>query len=362
MTRLVKTCGRSSLLRGAMIAAVGGLLALSLASVVRASPAEASEQAGSAAGGGLVHRLMYEADTGANEYLVYTPRGWNRNERFPLYVMLHGCGTTAEQQMHANLLNPLADQERFVVVYPDNGGQCWRAVSAEAASITRGGGGDADIVAGITRAVTADFHADAERVYVMGMSSGAFQASAAAAAYPDLYAAAGVMAGGGYAMDFTCMVLPDLADVVAGLYAPRTVQQMGPRAHVMPFLAIGGTTDPLGETPLIGGCSRQAYREWMIANNLLMPGSSDVFRDDPALTVTGRVPDGHAWTMNVATDRGGCQIAERWIVDGMGHFWSGGSTDLEYAGEFNDPRGPSASEASWNFFKKFTLHEGNTTC
>ncbi|KUO05550.1 extracellular catalytic domain type 1 short-chain-length polyhydroxyalkanoate depolymerase [Streptomyces caeruleatus] len=328
--------------------------------LVTAPPALAAEPADTAGGAGHVERRVYEAATGTNEYLVYVPQGWKETDRLPLYVMLHGCLTTAEQQMHANLLNPLADRERFLVAYPDNGGQCWRAVLNDQASSTRGGGGDADIVAGITREVISRYQADSDRVYLAGMSSGAFQTSATGAAYPDLYAAIGVSAGGGYGMDFvSCMLLTDL---VARLHAPQVVEQMGPRAHVMPFFSIGGTNDPLGEAQL-GGCARSAAIQWLAVNNLLKPGTDgDTFRDDPQSTKSGQVPGGYAWTSKVARDPHGCQITERWIVDGMGHFWSGGSTDPVYADVFNDPKGPSASEASWRFFKQFTLSRGNTAC
>jgi poly(3-hydroxybutyrate) depolymerase len=324
-------------------------------------PALASGADDTAGGRGRVDHRTYHAKTGVNDYLVYVPRGWKKTDKLPLYVMVHGCGTTAEQQMHANLLNPLADRERFLVAYPDNGGQCWRAVVNDKASVTRGGGGDADIVAGITRQVISGYHADSERVYLAGMSSGAFQTSATGAAYPDLYAAIGVSAGGGYGMDFlTCMILPDLA---ARLYAPGTVAQMGSRAHVMPFFSIGGTRDPLGQQPGLGGCARLATIEWLATDNLLRPGKhGDAFREDPAPTRTGQVPGGYSWTMKVARDSRGCQISQRWIVDGMVHFWSGGTTDPTYAGVFNDPKGPSASEASWRFFKQFTLSHGNTAC
>ncbi|MFI7294889.1 alpha/beta hydrolase family esterase [Streptomyces sp. NPDC050121] len=336
-------------------------VAASCLTLVVAPPALAAEHEDTAGGEGHVDQRTYEASTGVNDYLVYVPKGWKPADRLPLYVMVHGCGTTAEQQMHANLLNPLADRERFLVAYPDNGGQCWRAVSNDKASTTRGGGGDADIVAGITRQTSSAYHVDTDRVYLMGMSSGAFQSSATATAYPELYAAAGVSAGGGYGMDFlSCMVLPD---ATALLYAPQAVEQMGPRAHVMPFFSIGGTSDPLGEQPVLGGCARQAYLEWLAVNNLLKPGTDgDTFRDDPTSSRTGQVPDGYAWTSKVARGRDGCQIAERWIVDGMSHYWPGGTTDPEYAGTFNDPKAPSASEASWRFFEQFTRSGGNTAC
>ncbi|MCZ1004105.1 hypothetical protein O1M63_49175 [Streptomyces mirabilis] len=116
--------------------------------LVFAPPVLSAERSDTAGVAGRVDHRTYEGSTGVNDYLVYVPERWKPSERLPLYVMVHGCGTTAEQQMHANLLNPLADRERFLVVYPDNGGQCWRAVSNDKASTTRGGGGDADIVAG----------------------------------------------------------------------------------------------------------------------------------------------------------------------------------------------------------------------
>src|SRR5207248_1903462 len=143
------------------------------------------------------------------DYLVYKPAGWKKKEHLPLYVLLHGCGTTANQMMGSTLLNPVADTGRFLVVYPDNQGGCWHAVSEDAYStgaagtggnITRGAGGEADIVAGITKRVTAAYNADPNRVYLMGMSSGAFQVSATASAYPELFAAVGENAGSGPGM------------------------------------------------------------------------------------------------------------------------------------------------------------------
>jgi poly(3-hydroxybutyrate) depolymerase len=345
------------------------LLATAAAAAVLglAFTAPADADTGDTGGGaGRVDHRTYQASTGTNDYLVYVPKGWTGSERLPLYVNLHGCSETAAQQMGASLLNQVADRERFIVAYPDNGGQCWRAVSNIEASITRGGGGDADIVAGITRQVIASYNVNTERVYVAGISSGAFQASAAAAAYPDLYAAVGMASGGGYGMDVFCVLQPDFTVPVN---AARAVAQMGSRAHVMPTFTVGGDLDALGEMSAPSGCTRLAYEQWLITNNLLKPRTDgDTFRPDPASTTTGQVPDGYTWTREMARGRDGCQISERWIVHGMGHHWSGGSTDPIYsdpqgpAGGFDDPKGPSASEASWRFFRNFTLTGGNTAC
>lgn len=352
-----------------------GILLLACASLVgcdSAGPGPASEPADIDVplGKGKVDSATFQAPQDSYDYLTYTPAGWKQSDRLPLYVMLHGCGTTPDQQMNSNLLNPLADRERFIVLYADNGtlshllpglGQCWRGgLGFDSSSISRGGGGDADAVAGMTKAVMEKYNVDPQRVYLMGMSAGAFQSTATGAAYSDLFAAIGINAGGGYAMGFPCLAM---TDEVVPTYAQMAVSAMGTRAHVMPFFSIGGTEDPLGETAAPGGCSRLAFKQWMATNNILATGKPDgtAFTQDDAATQMGTVPNGYPWTRYIWRDQKRCQIGERWIVEGMGHFWSGGTSDPAWAA-FTDPKGPSATVASWRFFKQFTLSGGNIAC
>jgi poly(3-hydroxybutyrate) depolymerase len=354
--------------------------------------------------GRLHHRVYGKFDDIRFSYLVYMPEGWKRTQRLPLYVAVHGCGTSANQFMGSTLLNRVADRERFLVVYPDNEAGCWRAVSDDAVlgtatgtpNITRGAGGDVDIVAGITKRVLRRYNANRNRVYMAGMSSGAFQASATAAAYPELFAAVGVSAGPGPGMAVTCV---GYHDSLVPLYAQKAVAAMGRRAHVMPFFAIGGTRDPLGMQPGVGGCARLAYLQWIYINNLLKPNSNtvvpgaggllpprggdfvrrsmsgvfeDTYRTDPYSTKTGQKRNGYRWTRYVARDHAGCEIAQKWVVHGMSHYWPGGSRDPKYTDQqapgpggapgFNDPKAPSGSELTWRFFKQFTLKGGNTAC
>jgi poly(3-hydroxybutyrate) depolymerase len=72
----------------------------------------------------------------ANGYsaLVYTPAGLSTRRPVPLFVMVHGCNTTADQQMGATQLNVLADREKFVVLYPDHEGDRTSTPSAAGGS------------------------------------------------------------------------------------------------------------------------------------------------------------------------------------------------------------------------------------
>lgn len=95
----------------------------------------------------------------------------------------------------ASAMSAVADAERFLVMYPDNGSQCWRALGDKPTSVHRGAGGDADIIAYMTKEVMAKYNVDLQHVYIMVASGGAVMTSATVAAYPDLYAAAAVLSG-----------------------------------------------------------------------------------------------------------------------------------------------------------------------
>jgi poly(3-hydroxybutyrate) depolymerase len=377
--------------RGAsrLAASLAVAVAATVASVAAPSPAHAYP---ADLGSGIVHDLNYtwsfpatsggRGSSGTYDYLAYTPTGWTASESLPMYVVLHGCpakdGQGAQAMMEATRLNALADEERFVVLYAANGARCWRASSPGRSNAIRGGGGDADIVAGMTRQTMSTFNVDTERVYILGFSSGGSQASATGYAYPDIYPGVGTDAASGPSMDTTCNAMND---ATARSFAESTVQQMGTRARAVPFFAIGGDgilggqedpvgwVDSTGTLPKVSGCTRIAYLTALEIGKLVTPGAGpDDFKT--SITETGAITQaedgtplaGVPWKRQVALDPSGCPIAENWIT-GTGHKWMGGSTDPAYAHwGINDPRAPSTGRNSWNFFKQFTLSGGNTAC
>jgi poly(3-hydroxybutyrate) depolymerase len=378
--------GRGARVRILLAAVAAGALASALPGAAAPAPRYALE----GGKGHVDYRLYGKLNGGLRyDYLVYRPVGWKKTDRLPLYVALHGCAMSGFDMMAATWLNPIADRERFLVAYPDNQSNCWHAVSDDGVipgvdqkDITRGAGGDADIVAGITKRIIAAYNVDRTRVYLAGGSAGAFQTAAASSAYPELYAAIGIVAGPGPGMAVTCVGYPDS---VVPAYAKWAVAQMGKRAHVIPFFAIGGTVDPLGETAITGGCTHRAYQEMLYINNMLrpspkspMPGMCgllpprvtsvleaqgtcvDTYMTNPYATRHGQAKDGYRWTRHSAQDTSTmCEIGEEWIVKGMGHTWSGGSGNPAMQG---DPRGPKTSDLTWYFFKRFRLVHGQVVC
>jgi poly(hydroxyalkanoate) depolymerase family esterase len=304
---------------------------------------------------GQTQDFTYGSGPTSHGYIVHTPRGWTAGDRMPLLVVLHGCQTSAYQQMEASLFNPLADEKGFVVVYPDTDAvenaqpgplvRCWQFYLPQD---SKRGQGDGAVIAGITRRVMSGWHIDRQRVYVMGMSAGAFLSADLAAEYPDVYAASGENAGGAYA-DPGCLVGGQGLPVATT--ATLAFEEMGPRARVVPRIVIGGDADT-GVTP---ACADNALLQSLRTDNLVIDGrQTGPIRLVPSSIQTGQVPGGHSYTVSNYVDKHGRLIGQRYLVHGMNHYWSGGSSNPEWA-DFTDPKGPSAALASWQFLSRFTL-------
>ncbi len=311
---------------------------------------------------GKAQSFLYGSGPASHPYIVYAPRDWTASRHMPLMVVLHGCQTTAYQQMEASLYNPLADKLGFVVVYPDTDAaenaqpgplaRCWQFY---APADSQRGQGDGAVVADITRRVVGRWSIDRQRVYVMGMSAGAFLSANLSAEYPDLYAASGENAGGAFA-DPKCL-LGDAGLPVAST-AALAFAEMGSHARVVPRIVLGGDADT-GVTP---ECADNALIQSLRTDNLVISGQqAGPIRLSPVSIRSGQVPDGHSYLVSNYVDQYDCLIGQRYLIHGMNHFWSGGSSNPKWA-DFTDPKGPSAAVASWQFLSRFTLSNTQRPC
>ena len=144
-------------------------------------------------------RLAVTAAFGANpgnlRMLSYAPGGLAPGA--PLVVVLHGCTQDAEGYAAGAGWIDLADRYGFALVVPDqqaanNPNRCFNWFQPDDAG--RGRGEAASIRAMIEAAVVAH-RCDRSRVFVTGLSAGGAMASAMLAAYPEVFAGGGVIAG-----------------------------------------------------------------------------------------------------------------------------------------------------------------------
>jgi poly(hydroxyalkanoate) depolymerase family esterase len=296
-------------------------------------------------------------------YLLHTPTTYVPGRPAPLVVVVHGCQTTAEQEMELTLYNRVAEREGFLVLYPEvNAAEaaqtgpianCWQFF--DPASYFRGNG-DPAAIAEMTRAAMRERAVDAERVYAIGVSAGGLMVAVDAAAYSELYAAVGLVASAGFS-DAPCFATGVGTPVEAG--AQLAFEQMGPRARVVPLIAIGST----GDLAFPASCTDKAVQQSLRTNNLVIGGSQDApLSLAPAATDEEQVPGGRAYAVGRFEDPDGCLVAEKWIIDGMPHAWPGGSDDPEYAGGYTDPTAPDGAEGTWKFLSRYRLSETDMPC
>lgn len=314
---------------------------------------------------GTTSEIRYSGLLGQYRSLVYVPATVRADQPAPLVVVLHGANTTAEQQRDANLFDPVADRERFIVMYPDHETdgslglhplQSWRFW--DPLEMQRGVG-DAQAIAELTRQAMAEWNVDPERVYVVGMSAGGWMTSIMGATYPDLYAAIGVAEGGGYGIGIAGLGQPLGPSLIRPeVLALAAYQAMGTHARIVPVIHFQGDKDAAA-TPALG---ENAVQQWLMTNNLVASGSlSAPFPLAPTETIDVTPADGYPYHIDIYKDADGCRILEQVRIEEMEHYWPGGSDDPRLAG-FTDPRAPSGAEMSWAFFKRFRLSDTALPC
>jgi poly(hydroxyalkanoate) depolymerase family esterase len=272
---------------------------------------------------------------GTRAYKLYVPSG-AEGRALPLLVMLHGCTQGADDLAAGTRMNELAESGSFFVVYPEqsanaNGQRCWNWFKADD---QRRDSGEPSIIAGITRQIAATQPVDTQRIYVAGMSAGGAMAVIMGATFPDLYAAVGVHSGLAYGaahdMPSAFMAMKQGApDPAQGKTRAAQAARAVDFTRSVPTIVFHGDRD--GTVHPRNG--EQVLHQWADG-----AGRATVRQ--------GQVSGGRAYTRSVYQDAEGQPVAERWVVHGAGHAWSGGSS----RGSYTDPHGPDASTEMVRFF------------
>lgn len=279
------------------------------------------------------------------DYFLYIPGTVGRRDRVPLLVMLHGCNQEASTFAQGSRMNELAEEHRFVVLYPQqslraNALRCWNWFDPRTAH----GAGDAAAIVALVRDVARQYPIDRSRVYVAGISAGGAMTAILALCYGALFAACAVVSG----------VMYRAADsAVAGARAMRSGSPVSPESMAedaasrlsrklgfVPALVIHGTHDSVVHPSNAEQIVRQFRRFAALLGASLAPLSAAV---EQRITTEGR---SYGQRDYLRSD----QLLLRSIsIEGLGHAWSGGDQYLH----FNDSAQPDASRLIWDFLSRF---------
>ena len=267
--------------------------------------------------------LRHTTATASRNYRLYLPA--NQPEALmPLIIMLHGCTQSPEDFAAGTNMNALAEEFGCLVAYPAqpsgvNAQKCWNWFRAEDQGRDHG---EPALIAGLTKDILKNHKADPARVYIAGLSAGGAAAAIIAAAYPDLYQAAGVHSG---------LPVGAAQDLPSAFSAMRSGAAGTPLPRAVPTIVFHGLADPTVHPGNGAAVIAQA-----------LTAQSDLRRT----TETGTSAGGRTYRLTRHNAADGRILAEHWEITGAGHAWAGGRP----SGSYTDPAGPDASREMLRFF------------
>ncbi len=293
------------------------------------------------------HHAFFSLTQPKRHYGLYLPGRYAGAKKWPLVVMLHGCKQDALTFASGTRMNLLADREEFVVLYPEqrrlaNAYRCWNWFDSSA----QRGEGEAALIAGMVRDVTARYALDPARVYIAGMSAGGAMTSIMASCYGNLFAACAVHSGLMYrAAGSASEAMRSMKHGSNASPANAAKQALAREDFAfVPALVIHGRED---------STVNPSNADQIVEQFMAMAGSGDAAK--PAHSDVAHNQSGEGRYAHEILDyhHGTSLVVRKVMVDGLGHAWSGG--DGNYA--FNDPQGPDASRMIWAFVSQFERSE-----
>jgi poly(hydroxyalkanoate) depolymerase family esterase len=292
----------------------------------------------------FLHALLPQS---RRSFHLYLPGRYDANRSWPLLVMLHGCKQDPVAFSEGTRMNQLADQEGFLVLYPEqkrfaNAYRCWNWFDSSA----QRAGGEAALIAGMVRDVSAAYAVDPARVYIAGLSAGGAMTSIMASCYGNLFAACAVHSGLMYraaeSVSEASKAMKRGSRASPEEVARQAVAQK--EFAYVPVIVIHGSGD----------------------NTVNAVNADQVVEQFLAMSVHGG-EDGTKLTEFSSSKRGGDRypyeireyrrghalLLRKVLVYGLDHAWSGGNPEHP----FNDPNGPDASRMIWEFFSDFQRSE-----
>jgi polyhydroxybutyrate depolymerase len=288
------------------------------ASAVRAStyPTASGRAVAAQSSGRSMRQIM--VDGLPRSYIRYEPAGLDVSIPVPLVLVLHARGGNGAGAERAYGMSQLAEQNGFVVVYPDALG----AARAWNAGQVAGQSNDVSFVRAVVEQEAVARPLDEARIFVCGHSSGAAMTYRLAGEASELFSAVGVVAGPvGFRMpDGTVVTIPHPARPVSVIH-------------------FHGTEDE--QIPYQGGREPGGVDLLSVADSIAFWVAQDGCDPTPTTETVG--------VARRETYTGGQDGAEvtLWTIQGGGHGWP---TLTGTPSDAVSPAGISATELIWAFF------------
>jgi polyhydroxybutyrate depolymerase len=280
----------------------------------------------------------------ARSWIVYAPSSYDPTRPTPVVVLLHGRPGNAAGMAYLSGMNGVAENNNFIVVYPDGIDNEWNAqfdLSASDVSLTGRRStlpqDDVGFLKTLMGDLAQDFNIDRSRLYLGGFSNGSFMTYRMACSAGDTFAA--------------------FAAISAGLYVElaRHCRRSDPTA----ILIMNGTADgsvpyngvlianPQGGEPIrISLSVEDTVATFARRNGCDMAGETTTFAE------SGNSPGTNVVRFTPRNCRAGADVV-LYAINGGGHTWPGRPRPQMEMGATNMDM--DAGEVIWDFFSRHTL-------
>lgn len=257
-------------------------------------------------------------------YEIHVPAGVTHPSA--LVVNLHAAGVSGREQAALTHYNAVADAHGFAVVYPDGIDMSW--ADGRGASVPdRQGVDDVGFITTLVSKLVSDYGISPGRVFLTGLSAGAFMANRLACDRADLFAAIAPVAG---TLGSNVGCAPSQPVAVMATY--------GTADPIVPFgggqmMGRGGASDIVSAPAMVQRWGQLNGCAGTPAQQPLAPSGDGTQTD--RIDFAPCAPGGEVMFMR---------------VNGGGHTWPGAPEVLPAHAVGLASRGFDASEESWQFF------------
>lgn len=261
-------------------------------------------------------------------YRLHIPAGYQTTHSQALILSFHGFSETGSQQEGYSSLSHLADQEDFLVVYPQgtngpSGKPGWNSSGADQVAVgynpqTH----DVLFVSDLLTQLQATLCVDPRRIYATGLSN-----------------------GGGMVGLLACDMARHIAAIapIGGAFPPIT-EGCHPSRPIS-ILEFHGTADPLVAYTGDSSMSCQAIPQWLQAW-----AQHDGCTSGPTIFIQQADVTGEHWT----ACQQGVEVVH-YQIRGGGHTWPGAAIDRNPSYFGKTPHTISANVIMWQFFQNHPL-------
>jgi polyhydroxybutyrate depolymerase len=267
------------------------------------------------------------ADGIVRTYIVHLPVHYKQNEIYPLVFVLHGGTANAENAMRMSQMSPKADQERFIVVYPNGTGKFKDKFLHWNDGSQRSGDGTSEVddisfFRQLISQLQRDYKIDSKRIYTTGLSSGAIMTYRLGVELSDKIAAIAPVSG---ALNYDKSVPAEPVSVIifhgtADKYVPYNggigkssggQRQDKPVAYAVDFWVKHNGCNPVPVKTEQGNIIKEEYRGGTAGSEVIL-----------------------------------------YTIKNGGHAWPGGISGARYGNVDEPTQEISATDIIWEFFKK----------